>query len=55
MAHLPLRREALVSFKPARRVDPRGIEALEQMYAYFSFADLPFIRQDEDSGYDRAA
>lgn len=55
MAHLPLRREALVALKPARRRDPRGIEALDQMYAYFSFGDLPFIRQDETTDYDRAA
>lgn len=54
MAHLPLRRDALVTLKP-RPADPRGIEALNQMFAYFSYDDLPFIRQDEAADYVRAA
>ena len=28
---------------------------LEQMFAYFDYGDLPFIQQDEQSDYDRAA
>lgn len=55
MAHLPLRREALVSLKSVRRPDPRGLAVLEQMFAYFDYDDLPFIRQDDSTDYERAA
>lgn len=54
MAHLPIRREALTTLTQTRQ-QKRGQEVLAQMFAYFDFADLPFIEQDERADYNRAA
>ena len=56
MAHLPLRREALASFNPvAERQQRAGLEALDQMFEYFSFDELPPVHQGTYDDYDRAA
>lgn len=54
MAHLPMRREALTTLKRSRD-QKRGLDVLQQMFAYFDYDDLPFIRQDESTDYSRAA
>lgn len=47
--HLPTRRSAADS---ARN---QALDVLAQMYAYFDYADLPFVKQDDTDDYNRAA
>lgn len=52
----PMPRDAGLHLNPsADRLQQRGLEVLDQMFAYFDFADLPFVRPDESADYSRAA